>query len=244
MGTQPEVYMSSQKADVDSKNNNSTIYPSLVFNMVAHFVVALFTGFIIYTAQPGSSLFSWHPTLMVLAFTFLMVEGILVFSKESSLIQKAARPTKVNTHTVCMVLSLLCCLGGAFVIWYNKELNGKPHVISWHGIIGYITVTYVGIQCLAGIFVKYHKILANYIKPFQLKMNHATSGLFLYSMVCLSMVLGMYSNWFTANVTGTSWYACFACPSILILVVMNQITTNYLGNRRIGGTTSTRVAQK
>lgn len=165
-----------------------------------------------------------------------MAEAILTFSPESSLLRNAAHGKKVNIHTLGMVLALLCTIGGTFAIWYNKELRGKSHMVTWHGIVGYITVGYVAIQCVAGIFVKNYKLVARFVKPVQLKLYHATSGLFLYSLACTSLVLGMYSNWFGRNVTGTSWWACLACPALLILIVMNQITHRYLVPKVTGST--------
>ena len=67
----------------------------------------------------------------------------------------------------------------------------------------------------------------------QVKQMHATSGLILYTLVSTSLVLGMFSTWFTKNVTGTSWYMCIACPMILVLVAMQQITSHYLPKRRV-----------
>lgn len=157
-----------------------------------------------------------------------MAEAILVFSRESSILRTAAHVTKVNSHVVGMVLSLVCALLGVSAMWYNKELAGKPHMTTWHGTLGYVTVAYVVVQCIAGIFVKYHHLVKKYLKPVQLKMYHATSGLLLYSLACGSLVLGLFSTWFSSNITGTSWWACLACPALLVLMVMNQITQRYL----------------
>lgn len=152
----------------------------------------------------------------------------MVFSRESSLLRNYAHVVKVNTHTVLMVLALLCGLLGAFVIWYNKELNGKPHMTTWHGIVGYVTLGYVLVQCCAGVFVKYHQLLAGILRPVQLKLYHATSGLLLYCLAAASLMLGMFSNWFSSSITGTSFWACLVCPPLLVLVTMNQITQRYL----------------
>ena len=51
--------------------------------MVFHLITGAITAFIIYTAVPGSDLFSWHPTLMTTAFCLLMSQAIAIFSPES-----------------------------------------------------------------------------------------------------------------------------------------------------------------
>ena len=60
--------------------------------MVFHIVTLGLTGLMVYTAVPGSDLFSWHPTLMAVAFCLLMAQAIAIFSPESSLLQVRSRP--------------------------------------------------------------------------------------------------------------------------------------------------------
>ena len=158
-----------------------------------------------------------------------MSEAIIVFSPLSSPILTAKRPTKLMFHWIGMVAALISALAGLFAVWYNKELNGKPHMVSWHGTFGFATVAYVCVQCIAGFFVKNHHLIKSwYPKLKDLKLAHATSGLVLYTLVCGTLVMGMYSNFFVQAVTGTSWYFCLACPATLSLVVMTQITTAYM----------------
>jgi cytochrome b-561 domain-containing protein 2 len=87
---------------------------------------------------------------------------------------------------------------------------------------------YVTTQCLAGTAQLYPQVAMKYVKLAQLKLMHATSGLTLFVLVTISLVLGMYSNYFVHEVTGTSWYACVLCPLIMLLIVTNQIRANYL----------------
>ena len=53
--------------------------------MVVHILSVAFTGFILYLSNPGSDLFSWHPTCMTIAFMLLLLQAIVLFSPESSL---------------------------------------------------------------------------------------------------------------------------------------------------------------
>lgn len=53
--------------------------------MVVHILSVAFTGFIIYLSNPGSDLFSWHPTCMAVAFILLLLQAIVLFSPESNL---------------------------------------------------------------------------------------------------------------------------------------------------------------
>ena len=144
-----------------------------------------------------------------------------------------SRPVKVKVHWIIQIAAIVFALVGLAVIVYNKNLMNKAHFTTWHGCLGLATVVYVCIQAMCGIFLLYPKILKS-IRLVDLKMYHATSGLIGYSFACGTIVLALFSNWFTSIVTGTAWWACLACPMILILVTMEQVTSAYLpqGRRR------------
>ncbi|KAH3880427.1 hypothetical protein DPMN_004341 [Dreissena polymorpha] len=189
----------------------------------------------IYTAWPGSSLFPWHPTLMTLAFVAGMFEALMVFNRESSLFLNASRPTKVLVHHVLQVFAIVCALSGFGVIFYNKMLNDKPHFTTWHGLFGVITICSLPLAAVGGNVVKYQflrDMLRIKITLAQLKIYHATGGLIVFTMVMITLMLSLYSNWFTGNVSGILWYACAMCVSFMAVVVMNQVTQEYLPKTR------------
>lgn len=201
--------------------------------MVAHVIAVLFTCLMIFVAWPGSSLFSWHPTLMTFAFVTLMFEGLLVFNRESSLLLAAARQTKVQVHWILQATAITCAILGFLVIFYNKYLYDKPHFTTWHGLFGVITVSYIVLQSIGGSFVKYQWLRSFInIKLADLKLYHATSGLIAFTLVTATLMLAMYSTWFTSNVNEILWYGCVASVSFMAVIVMNQITSEYLPKAR------------
>nr|XP_033782380.1 cytochrome b561 domain-containing protein 2 [Geotrypetes seraphini] len=203
----------------------------LASGVTAHLVALTFTISVAVVARPGSSLFSWHPFLMSLAFAFFMTEAVLVFSPESSLVRSFCRNIRVRIHWAVQLLSLFCALLGLAIIIYNKHINSKPHFATWHGLIGLITVLFIGLQCLAGTTLLYPKLLKNWTLA-KLKTYHATSGLIVYLLGCCSLFLGMCSLWFTASVTGVFWYLSILCPVLTGLIIMNQVSNAYLYRKR------------
>ncbi|XP_029455388.1 cytochrome b561 domain-containing protein 2 isoform X2 [Rhinatrema bivittatum] len=199
--------------------------------VAAHLVALTFTISVTTVTRPGSSLFSWHPFLMSLAFSFFMTEAVLVFSPESSLVRSFSRKIKVRVHWAVQLLSLFCALLGLAIISYNKHLNSKPHFATWHGLIGLVTVLFASLQCLGGSTLLYPKLMKNWTLA-KLKVYHATSGLIGYLLGCCSLFLGMCSLWFTASVTGVFWYLSILCPVLTGLVVMNQVSNAYLYRKR------------
>lgn len=199
--------------------------------MVAHIVPVVLTAFVLYTAWPGSSLFSWHPTLMVLAFVVCMWEGLLVFNKESSLFVNVSRSTKVLIHQILNIAAVVFAILGFIVIYYNKDLNAKPHFTTWHGLFGLVTVICVTVQSLGGDVVRYEwlrKLLRVKMSLGTLKIYHATSGLVAFTLVVTTIMLAFYSTWFTSQVGWVPWILCYGCVSFMAVIIMNQVVTEYL----------------
>ena len=66
--------------------------------MVVHILTLGLTGGLLYLASPGSDLFSWHPSLMAVAFALFMAQAIVIFSPESSLLLTSSRQDKIQLH--------------------------------------------------------------------------------------------------------------------------------------------------
>lgn len=197
-----------------------------------HVLCVAFTAFLVFLSRPGSSLFSWHPFLMTLAFSFFMTEAILLFSPHCSPVRKFAHKTKGRIHWMLQILSITCATTGLIVIIYNKNLNGKPHLTSWHGLLGLITVCVVGIQSVAAIPLIYHSLAKGWSLA-KLKRYHAASGLVTYLLGSSSLLLGLCSSWFTAAVSDYTWYLSALCPILSALVIMDQVSRTYTAKKRL-----------
>ncbi|XP_069141907.1 transmembrane reductase CYB561D2-like [Argopecten irradians] len=203
--------------------------------MVAHIAATLLTAFIVYTAVPGSSLFSWHPTLMTIAFVLLMFEAIVVFSRESSLFQSRTHATKSEIHAWVMGVAATCASCGFASIYINKDLNQRSHFTTWHGFIGVLTLSYVLLQMTGGVLLKYSGILQSlniHIRRVDMKLYHATSGLVLFTAISVTLILAFWSDWFVSHTNVYTWYACFMALTCISMIVMQQITTAYLPQSR------------
>ncbi|XP_045166556.2 probable transmembrane reductase CYB561D1 isoform X2 [Mercenaria mercenaria] len=168
---------------------------------------------------------------MVFAFVACMWEGLLVFNRESSIFVNVTRPTKVLIHQVLNIVAVTCAILGFIVIYYNKSLNDKPHFTSWHGLLGLITVICVTVQSFGGDVVKYEwlrKILGVKLSSGTLKIYHATSGLVVFTLVVTTMMLALYSTWFTSQVGWLLWLLCNGCVSFMAVIIMNQVVSEYL----------------
>ena len=75
-------------------------------------------------ALPGSTLFSWHPTLMALAFLGLMAEGVLTSISFRSVEAGQKRVSKIQTHMYWQLAALAAVSGGLIAIVSNKASRG------------------------------------------------------------------------------------------------------------------------
>lgn len=196
--------------------------------MVFHLITGAITAFMLYTAVPGADLFSWHPTLMTIAFCLLMSQAIVIFSPESSLLQNSSRADKIQLHWILNVFSILAAAGGFGSIYLNKEIAGKKHFTTWHGQFGLATCVGVILAALGGVAAKYSGTLRNYVRPINIKLYHATGALVVFSLAMTTMCLACYSNWFRKRVDGYLWRCVFWSPVILVVCVARQVTQSYL----------------
>ncbi|XP_071388234.1 transmembrane reductase CYB561D2 [Centroberyx affinis] len=200
--------------------------------VLTHFVCIVFTVLVAVLSRPGTSLFSWHPFLMTLAFFLFMTEAILLFSPHGSPIKRFPHKTKGRVHWVLQCLCVCCAALGLAAITYNKHLNGKPHFTSWHGLVGLVTVCVVGVQSLAAVPLIYHSLAKGWSLA-KLKRYHAASGLVTYLLGSASLLLGLCSAWFTASVREHTWYLSALCPALTAFVIMSQVTNAYMAKKRL-----------
>jgi hypothetical protein len=86
--------------------------------------------------------FSWHPTSMIFAFIFLA--GVSILTK------KAGGYVNTKIHGVLMTVATVLGCFGWYVIYSNKELFGKPHLVTLHAKIGVIVLfTYIALACFS-----------------------------------------------------------------------------------------------
>ncbi|RNA36289.1 cytochrome b561 domain-containing 2 [Brachionus plicatilis] len=191
--------------------------------MVAHIFSLAFIAAIAFFSLPGSSLFSWHPFLMTIGYVGFLFQAILVFSKESSLFSGVKHKNKVTLHWILNALGVFSILVAYAAIYYHKEEIERPHFKSWHGTIGIFTIGYTVIQFIAGHNLTiFNFFIRKFVKYQSLCMYHATSGTFLYVLACVSISLGICSNWFSESTPFYVGYLCFAITAMLGLIVTNQ----------------------
>jgi len=199
-----------------------------------HLLSLAFTGFILYTARPGTDLFSWHPTCMTVAFILLLLQAIVLFSPESSLIPATQRSEKIQLHWILHAFGVTSALFGFATVYLNKEIHERKHFVTWHAKFGLATLIGVLAAVVGGAMAKYSHasdLLKKLARPANMKLYHATGGMILFMLAMATVALACYSNWFKNRVGNTDawlWRLCFWTPIVLAVCVARQVTQSYL----------------
>ncbi|XP_051890870.1 probable transmembrane reductase CYB561D1 [Pristis pectinata] len=180
----------------------------------------------------GTSRFSWHPACMAVAVCFCMTEAILTFSMDSSPFFCCSVKAKVRLHWMMQVLAMIIGSIGLIFIVSSKNISESPHLTSWHSILGIGTVITVCGQLLCGLCLLFPKLINTYSVA-RLRLYHTTCGLVAYLMATATVMLGLCSDWFKAQVNAVLWYSCLIIPLLPALVIMNQINNGYLSKKKI-----------
>ncbi|CAK6439230.1 unnamed protein product [Pipistrellus nathusii] len=199
--------------------------------VLAHLLALGFTIFLTVLSRPGTSLFSWHPVFMALAFCICMAEAILLFSPDHSLFSCCSRKARIGLHWAGQALALLCAALGLGFIAASRTRSELPHLASWHSWAGALTLLATGGQALCGLCLLFPRA-ARVSRVARLKLYHLTGGLVVYLMATATVLLGMYSVWFQAQIKGAAWYLCLALPLYPALVIMHQISSSYLPRKK------------
>uniref|UniRef100_H3BZA9 ascorbate ferrireductase (transmembrane) n=2 Tax=Tetraodon nigroviridis TaxID=99883 RepID=H3BZA9_TETNG len=184
-------------------------------------------------SRPGTSLFSWHPVFMSVAYCLCMTEGILLFSAEVSPFCCKSRKFKVRLHWFCQALVLIFGITGLCFMIASKNLSEHAHLVTWHSLFGVGTLVATVVQAACGVCLMFPKLSGLSSSLSRLKLYHATCGLVVYLLATMTVVLSMFSDWFQATVKGAAWWALFVLPLFPALVVMNQITNSYLPRKKV-----------
>ncbi|XP_062309417.1 probable transmembrane reductase CYB561D1 [Osmerus eperlanus] len=199
--------------------------------IAAHVIALGLTILISLLSRPGTSLFSWHPVCMSIAYCLCMTEGILLFSAEGNTFCFKSRKGKVRLHWFLQALVLVAATTGVGFMIASKNVSERPHLATWHSLLGVGTLAATLLQAACGICLLLPKLRV--ASPPRLKLYHATCGLVVYLLATVTVVAAVFTDWFQATVKGLVWYAFVLLPLFPGLVVMNQITNAYLPRKKI-----------
>ncbi|XP_077190341.1 putative transmembrane reductase CYB561D1 isoform X2 [Paroedura picta] len=181
------------------------------------------------TALQG--LFSWHPVFMSIAFCLCLTEAILIFSPEGSLFCSFSHKIKVQLHWTAQMLALMAAAVGLAFIISSKNRSELPHFVSWHSCLGLLTLLAMCGQIICGLCLRFPRQLKIFSMA-QLRLYHMMYGLVVYLLATFTVALGIYSDWFQAQIKGVAWYFCLGLPFCPALVIMNHTIRTHVPKKQ------------
>lgn len=155
-----------------------------------------------------------------------MTEAIFMFSK-SGLAAGRLHRTKITAHWLVLMVAAVAHGLGYAAIYYNKELNNKPHYTSWHGSLGLFTSVLLWLQLSVGIFVKYPNLLKSVMKVGTVKASHGLFGMVTFATGMVTVALGLWSKWFQGNAPQLAFYSGLGLHILLMLIVCKKFLMKY-----------------
>ncbi|KAM4794839.1 putative transmembrane reductase CYB561D1 [Rhinophrynus dorsalis] len=169
---------------------------------------------------------------MAVAFCLCMTEAVLLLSPETSPFCPLSRKWKSRLHWLAQLSVPLWAGCGLVFIVCSKNRSEKPHLKSWHSILGLLTLGATCGQAVCGLALLFPQ-LARVTAVSRLKLYHATCGLIVCLLATATVLLGLCSDWFQAQIKGPVWYLCLAIPLYPALVIMNQVLDFYLPRKKV-----------
>ncbi|KAJ6646071.1 putative transmembrane reductase [Pseudolycoriella hygida] len=208
--------------DMKSNHREETYltWKTMLYNATIHSAVVGFTVYItILCFSKGTTLFSYHPSLMLAGFLICTTEAILCFSSENIFTRYCNHKQRMTLHWILQTIGA-SLIGIAFaVIIASKNSNKKRHFATWHGIFGLVAIVASVLAIFGGVVAKYSFSLRQIIRPVTIKVLHSLFGVVVYSLMIFTVLLGVYSNWFKRNSSMTG----LVVSNVIILFIVQYV---------------------
>ena len=187
------VYNEYRAKVLDFLNPVSFIFDSFIMFHTLTWVGALGLIAVIYAQLLELSLFSLHPTCMIIGSILCIGEGIVSFRNKCLLasfapIMAGSKRTKIySIHRTFQIMGISFITLGFIFIFSSKVRNDHlviPH--TPHGLVGMVTILVLYFQMFIG-YKKVHAISAYHTKIYRF---HGDMGLFAWDCLCISLLLG------------------------------------------------------
>lgn len=128
--------------------------------------------------------FHWHPLCMLLAFVSL--------AGNATLIKKIGGYDNTKTHGIVMSVAIAVASFAWYVIYSNKEMLAKAHLMTVHGKLGaLVMVSYFGIGLVGALAL--HPDFGVLKTNKTIRFCHKWSGRVLTALAWACCVLGQFS---------------------------------------------------
>eukprot|EP00760_Papus_ankaliazontas_P005186 PhM_4_TR1243/c0_g1_i1/m.28284/K08371/CYB561D2; cytochrome b-561 domain containing protein 2 len=149
--------------------------------------------FFVNTDEGVANLFQYHPLLVAATMNFLVPCTLHEATRARKERSKPLREAAVYLHTAIGGTAASLVLSAASVVYYNKDLWGKPHYASLHGQIGCAAATLSLVLMALGVMYKY-RVPVPGVRQHRLRSMHKWTAYICLCVLYGAWVLGFESH--------------------------------------------------
>ena len=186
----------------------------------------------VYAQLKSLTLFSLHPTCMVIGTFMCIAEGVISYHNRSlvdalSPIMARSRQTKVRTlhQNVQTIGASFLGLGFLFIVAHKAEEKHTvlPHTV--HSILGSIVITLIVVQVVSGS----QKMAQMDRSNTKIRRWHGDLGLMVWDLLCVTVLAG-FVEFFTLTFTHVLVLLVIFCLWLAVHVQMKRKVVDRAGN--------------
>lgn len=180
---------------------NTGAKPSYM-NITSNLCTLIILGLITYCCIKTGGLFSFHPTLMTIGWLVVMTSAINAVTPGDLATEWMPMRLRSARHWVLQLVGGSIVLAGFIVIVINKIIHNDNHFVTLHAKFGLASFIFMLIAKSGGLGALYSLKLKQYLAPLYIKLIHASVGLLTFILGIITILLGLFSNWWTRKEFG------------------------------------------
>lgn len=178
---------------------------------LASLIYAIAVSYAAVTKIGLNVLFTYHP-LGASAFLVFAVLGII----SSQRAQFGSHKARITTHGYYQMAATACALATNTVIYMNKEAKGKPHLTTWHGLLGAATTgLWLMLQVSGGLSWYQPRIISAVMPLNKAYIQHGLFGTVAFTVLLATHSMALAGS-YQGYVKGTAgWWGLVLCLALL-----------------------------
>lgn len=151
------------------------------------------------TSQPGVHLFTWHPILMVAAFTLLGPSAAIFVQARKAMTNNATRFGLIMAHASLQWTAAACAAGGFYAVFEHKDSKGYGHFTSLHSWVG---LAAMGMYAGAMMYAAFRTVTNKNFSLLWSDVMHRIGGVFAVSLGAAAVCTGiLHERWVPPSMT-------------------------------------------
>uniref|UniRef100_A0A7S1KBC0 Cytochrome b561 domain-containing protein n=1 Tax=Vitrella brassicaformis TaxID=1169539 RepID=A0A7S1KBC0_9ALVE len=173
--------------------------------------IGLTANLVIAAVEPNVSIFSGHVIGMASAVGLLLPLSLLSFTALRG-------ATRDFSHAMLNAATVVAISIGFACIYYNKQINKKPHFTTYHSWVGLAAFLAMAAASMGGALYYYGRGFLPRSVSVVVKKVHRTAGWPVFFVGLAAMELAMYSGWTVKHPLLSAWWCWYMVVCLVPLL--------------------------